>query len=261
MGLRRWYNRHIERESSQFMARHPQAGTRGPLAPGQARGSSRLVEAQPNPTTEDWFWGRASATGSEEDYFWRRLADNWSLKDVLPGTYLEIHNQCFEAYNANPMANAIVEMGVNFVLGDGLRVDTAHPKVKKLIDRFWHDPDNHMDLRQYEIATELSLYGEIFVRFFVNPFDGHTKIALLDPSLVDQIECDPENVEKQLRVHRRPLAASATAPLPPFGNDAAVQANQQQGTYTPAQIGAQTGVPVVGPNGISNRPDPLGVGL
>lgn len=176
----------------------------------------RLTETvDPQPTTEDWFWGRASATGSEEDYFWRRLSDNWPQKDVLPGTYLEIHNQVYEAFNANPMANAIVEMGVNFVLGDGLQIDCHNKKVQRLVDGFWNDPDNHMNIRQYEMATELSLYGELFVRFFVNPYDGHVKLALLDPSLVDQIETDPDNIERQLRVHRRPLAQSATAPVPP----------------------------------------------
>ena len=40
----------------------------------------------------------------------------------MPSTYLEIHNQVFEAWNANPMANYIVEIGVNFVLGDGIQV-------------------------------------------------------------------------------------------------------------------------------------------
>ncbi|GAC1637559.1 MAG: hypothetical protein NVS4B2_26400 [Chloroflexota bacterium] len=170
----------------------------------------RLREAAP--TQEDWYWGRSSITGSEEDYYWRRISDNYSQKDVLPGTYLELHNQCYEAYNANPMANAIVEMGVNFTLGEGLQVDARNKKVQRILDAFWDDPDNHMNRRQFDLATELSLYGEIFVRFFVNPFDGHVKIAFLDPSLVDQIDTDPENVERELRVHRRPLAQNSTVP-------------------------------------------------
>ena len=35
------------------------------------------------------------------------------------------------------MANAIVEMGVNFVLGDGIQIDARHKKVQSLIDTFW----------------------------------------------------------------------------------------------------------------------------
>lgn len=172
--------------------------------PDAGPSAGRVLEA----TTEDWFWSRITGAGSEEDLYWRRLSDNWAQKDVLPSTYLDIHHQVYEAYNANPMANAIVEMGVNFVLGDGLVVDAAHRKVQALLDAFWHDPDNRMNLRQYDLATELSLYGELFIRLFVNRYNGHVKIAQIDPVLIDEIECDPENIERQLRCHRRALGPS-----------------------------------------------------
>ena len=79
---------------------------------GQAAAEGRRLAEGTGPpggagTQEDWYWGRrgASAGGLEEDYYWRRLSDNWYQKDVIPATYLEIHNQCYEAYNANPLAN------------------------------------------------------------------------------------------------------------------------------------------------------------
>lgn len=174
-------------------------------------------EAATSPTTEDWFWGRINTSGTEEDFYWRRLSDNWAHKDVLPSTYLDIHNQCYEAYNANPMANAIIETGVNFVLGDGVQIDAKHPAVQKLLDAFWIDADNHMDQRQYDLATELALYGELFIRVFVNRYSGAVKIAQIDPVLIDEIECDPDNIERQLRVHRRATAvtgATDTVPSP-----------------------------------------------
>jgi hypothetical protein len=171
---------------------------------------TQLTEA----SQEDWFWGRINANSTEEDYYWRRLSDNWAQKDVLPAAYLDIHNQVFEAYNANPMANAIVEMGVNFVLGDGLSVDAKHPKVQKLIDAFWQDPDNRMTTRQFDLATELSLYGELFIRIFVNRFNGHVKIAHIDPSLVDELITDPENIERLTSIHRRALAQTTNPTIP-----------------------------------------------
>jgi hypothetical protein len=185
----------------------------------ERRESQSLREATPavalQPTVEDWYWGRAGSSGSEEDYFWRRLSDNWYQKDVIPATYLEIHNQVFEAWNANPLANYIIEMGVNFVLGDGVQISARHKKVQRTIDAFWQDPDNHMDLRIYDLCQELSLYGELFVRFFVNEYSGDVKIVTIDPSLIDQIESDPENIEHELRVHRRPIGPSATVPGQP----------------------------------------------
>src|SRR5579872_1181054 len=82
-----------------------------------------------SPTQEDWYWGRM-ATGSEEDFLWRRLSDNWYQKDVIPSTYLELHNTCYEAYNANPLAFAIVEITTSFVLGKGITVAAHEPEVQ-----------------------------------------------------------------------------------------------------------------------------------
>ncbi len=182
-------------------------------------GAARLIEGLTGggPLQEDRYWGRL-ASGTEEDYYWRRLSDNWYQKDVIPSTYLEIHNQCYEAYNANPLANYIIEITTNFVLGTGISVAATTRRVQRLLDAFWNDSENHMATRMYSLCTELSLYGELFVRFFVNPFSGAVKIAQIDPSLIDQIETDPDNIERARRFHQRPVGLagelrSAAAPL------------------------------------------------
>ena len=162
-----------------------------------------------SPTQEDWYWGRL-ATGGEEDYYWRRLSDNWLQKDPIPSTYLELHNACYEAYNANPLAFAIIEMTTSFVLGKGVTVAAHHPQVQRVLLRFWHDADNHMETRIYDLCTELTLYGEQFIRFYVNKVDGSVKIRQIDPSIIDQIETDPDDIETVLRFHRRPMGPGAT---------------------------------------------------
>src|SRR5712691_10922206 len=120
-----------------------------------------------SPTQEDWYWGRL-ATGGEEDYYWRRLSDNWYMKDVIPSTYLDLHNTCYEAYNANPLAFAVLEITTSFVMGKGITIAAHDPQVQQVLMAFWNDPSNHMDSRIYDLCTELSLYGEQFIRFFVN---------------------------------------------------------------------------------------------
>jgi len=168
----------------------------------------REETAYPSGTLEDFYWGRP-VSGTEEDYLWRRLSDNWYQKDVLPSTYLELHNQCYEAYNSNPLARQAIEITTSMVLGSGLKVAAHTQRVQRLLDRFWHDPDNHMDLRVCSLCTELGLYGEQFIRFFVNPIDGSVKIGQIDPSTIDQIVTDPNNVEKPLRFHQRPVGPGA----------------------------------------------------
>ncbi len=187
-----------------------------PHIPGVPRIQEQINPAASgsSPTQEDWYWGRM-ATGDEEDYYWRRLSDNWFQKDPIPSTYLELHNACYEAYNANPLAFAIVEITTSFVLGKGVTVSASHPSVQQVLMDFWNDPDNHMETRVYALCTELSLYGEQFVRFYVNKMDGSLKIRQVDPSIIDQIETDPDDIETVVRFHRRPVGPSATQPGDP----------------------------------------------
>src|SRR5579884_1790264 len=156
------------------------------------------------PTQEDWYWSKL-ATGGEEDYYWRRLSDVWFMKDVIPSTYLEIHSACYEAYNANPLAFSIIELTTSFVLGEGVTVAAHQPQVQDVLMAFWDNSENRMDERLYSLCTELALYGEQFIHFFVNKYDGSVIIRQIDPSLIDQIETDPEDIEKPLRYHRRPI--------------------------------------------------------
>ena len=167
-----------------------------------------------SPTQEDWYWGRLAA-GDEEDFYWRRLSDNWFQKDPIPSTYLELHNLCYEAYNANPLAFAIIEITTSFVLGKGVTISANQPAVQQVLMDFWNDPDNHMETRIYSLCTELSLYGEQFIRFYVNKIDGSVKVRQIDPSIIDQIETDPDDIETVLRFHRRPIGPSAQQPGEP----------------------------------------------
>jgi hypothetical protein len=193
--------------------------------PQPVREEMRLAALLPPLTQEDWYWGRMSA-GTEEDYFWRRLSDNWFMKDSQPAVYLELHNECYEAYCANPLASTIVETITNFTLGRGLVVSATNRRVQRVLDAFWRDPDNHMDTRIYDLCTELSVYGEQFIRFFVNPIDGSVKIGQIDPSTIDEIESDPDNIEKPLRFHQRPVGSSATVPGDPSPAQRGVEATE-----------------------------------
>ena len=77
-----------------------------------------------------------------------------------------------------------------------------------------------MEERVYSLCTELALYGELFVHFFVNQYDGSVIIRQIDPSLIDQVETDPEDVEKPLRYHRRPIGqimSETSGDPPPIG--------------------------------------------
>lgn len=134
-------------------------------------------------------------------------------------------------------------MTTAFVLGKGVKVVAKKPKVQKVLDAFWNDPDNHMDSRVDQLCTELSIYGEHYIRFFVNRFSGEVKIRFIDPSIIDQVDTDPDDIEHHLRYHRRPIGPSPTQTMDPVANTldrAALNQNQSSigvSTYDPTMMG------------------------
>ena len=146
---------------------------------------------------------RAREASPDEDRAWRRAyVGGWTAgteRDLSPADWRGLLLEAYEAYCNNPLAYAVIEQSTNFVLGGGVRVVAKEPRVQRAIDRFWGDPENRMDLRVYAIQTELSLFGEQFIRFFVDPLSGRTVIRQLEPLYVEAIETDPEDLEKPLR--------------------------------------------------------------
>jgi hypothetical protein len=151
--------------------------------------------------------------------------------------------EAYEAYCTNPLAYAVIEQGTNFVLGGGVRVVATDPRVQRAIDRFWQDPDNRMELRVYAIQTELSLFGEQFIRFFVDELTGRTVVRQLDPLYVETIETDPQDVERPLRYLYRPPVAFGTAPSGGAGRVGSAGAGASQGA---GPLAAVLGAPPAG---------------
>jgi hypothetical protein len=80
-----------------------------------------------------------------------------------------------------------------------------------------------MDTRIYALCTELALYGEQFIRFFVNPYSGRVKVRQIDPSVIDEVETDPDDIETVLRFHQRPVGPASSQPGDPAPLNPSIQ--------------------------------------
>ena len=139
---------------------------------------------------------RESTVGGEtEDVGWRNLTSqaNRNLAEVTQKRMQEI---AFYLYDSNPMAHRIIEIGKDFVAGDGFRFQAAEPVVQDLLQDFWDDPDNSMDIKMESKIMELSLWGEQCYPVFVNKVNGHVKLGYLDPGLIQSVRLDPQNPER-----------------------------------------------------------------
>ena len=106
----------------------------------------------------------------------------------------------FWLWDSTPLGHRIIEMTKDFVIGDGIKYEVEDAEVKRVLDEFWYDRDNAWDLKQHQRARELSLFGEQFYPVFVNQENGRVKMGYLDPTLVMDVEADPKNPERLIKV-------------------------------------------------------------
>jgi hypothetical protein len=66
---------------------------------------------------------------------------------------------------------------------------------QEVLDTFWHDPDNNLDIELGNHVLDTSVFGERLFNLAVNPVNGHVKIGVIDTG---EIKC----------VHRDPFAAN-----------------------------------------------------
>ncbi len=144
----------------------------------------RLRPAREAESDAGWRWGGGAAGKS-------RVAADASRLQALDDAY--------EAYCTNPLAYAVIEQGTNFVVGGGVRVVARDKTVQAAIDGFWEDRENAIGSRVYSIQTELALFGEQFIRYFVDDGTGRVVVRQLDPAAVVAVETAPDDVEKVVR--------------------------------------------------------------
>ena len=140
-----------------------------------------------------------SATQGGSAYY-RRLSAG--KRDLTPIVTEKVQQLAFGLYEASPIAKRAVDMVADFAVGDGILPvatmgddETAHDQIQGVIDRFWMDPLNRMDLKLHSKVRDLGLFGEQVWPVFVNPTDGHVRLGLIDPESIKQIVTDPQNVE------------------------------------------------------------------
>ncbi|MBI2952804.1 MAG: hypothetical protein HYY30_00690 [Chloroflexi bacterium] len=142
------------------------------------------------------------ASLAEEDRLWRSISATVGTRDVNYRELVDEMNDSVEAYRVNPLAFRIVELTTDFVLGRGMAVRSPSASVQAFIDEFWEHPMNRMATRQFDMCTELSLSGELFVTLHTNPFDRMTYVRLVPAVAIDRIEANPEDLEDERRYHR-----------------------------------------------------------
>jgi hypothetical protein len=128
---------------------------------------------------------------NDEDQ-WRRLTGDVD-RDLSPMTQKRMRDMALYLWEANLLANRLIELPVAYLLAEGVQLTVKDEENQKVLDRFWKDPINEMDLKLPQKVRELALYGEQCYPTFVNEMNGHVRLGYLDPALIETVVTDPDN--------------------------------------------------------------------
>jgi len=77
------------------------------------------------------------------------------LRDLTPLVQDRMLKISHFLFDSNPIAKRIIELAKNFILGEGVFYTAKNERVKKILDEFWHDPINNLELKLGEKVSEL----------------------------------------------------------------------------------------------------------
>jgi hypothetical protein len=137
----------------------------------------------------------------DEDRGWRSLISG-GMRELTWAQLIENFNDVTDYYRTNPIAFRLVQLQVEHVLGEGMRLRSVDPKIQAEIDLWWDHPLNQLEVRQFDFMTGLSMDGELFVTRHVNPYDLTSYVRLVPAALIDRIETNPDDLLDELRFHQ-----------------------------------------------------------
>jgi len=138
-------------------------------------------------------------TVDEDEDQWRKLTGD-SNRDLSPMTRERSMKLALYLWESNLLANRIIELPIAYMLAEGVKLKSDNEVVQDILDKFWDDPINAMDLKLPKKCRELSLFGMQFWPAFVNEMTGHVRLGYLDPALVQTVVTDPGNSELPIGV-------------------------------------------------------------
>lgn len=143
----------------------------------------------------------AGKTIDADEEGWRALTGDTG-RDLTPLGQSRMRESAIYLWDGNLLANRIIELPLAYLLGEGvsLRVPKEQADEQRVLDRFWRDPINEMDLKLPKKVRELSLFGEQCYPTFVNELDGHVRLGYLDPAEIATVVTDPDNREQVIGI-------------------------------------------------------------
>ncbi len=118
----------------------------------------------------------------------RRISQATSARDLAPPIQERMQQVSYYLYVANPLARRTVELLKDYVVGEGVQVKAEDAAVQQVVDEFWNDAVNNLDLNLESYVRELSIFGEQLWCVASNPLSGAVRLGYVDPAHIEAVE-------------------------------------------------------------------------
>ncbi len=128
------------------------------------------------------------ASIDQDDDLYRRITGN--RRDLNPVAQERAREISIYLWRRNPMARRLIEMIVDFVVGEGVTFEAADDTVQERLMAFWKDPAMNLELRHRDFVRDLSLTGELAFKCYVG---GRSRLGFIDADRIKDVRKDPDN--------------------------------------------------------------------
>ncbi len=109
-------------------------------------------------------------------------------RDLQPPMQYNMQRVSYYLFVTNPLARRIVELTKDFVIGEGIDFRASDPQVQRILEDFWNDPANNMEMNIESFVRELAIFGEQLWYCAANPLNGKVRLGYIDPYWIDSVE-------------------------------------------------------------------------
>ena len=131
-----------------------------------------------------------------------------TVRDLSNWSQVKANNAVYRLWNTHPLAEALIEIIVDYVLGDGFVVKTDNAEISTILEEFLNDPVNRLSGEGAEnIVREMTMFGEQLIIAFVRDGtdmafvgDGRLRLGSIDPNRIAEIVTDEANTNAVIGV-------------------------------------------------------------
>jgi len=137
---------------------------------------------------------------------YRRSAGGAFVRDLYAIQQDRMFEIAYYMYDHSAMTRRLATMDKGFLFGEPVSVTSENDQVQEILDRFWEDQENLMEINFPEYAMWLGLLGEQCWPVEVSPHNGQVVLGYVDPSQIKQVNVSVTNVRQVQQVELRGMA-------------------------------------------------------